>query len=187
MSSHWGAISGVALRLNKKDFENMVQTYLQKTYLPNATESDMDEFWDKIENSIGTIAEFPFLRSKYRTESMKKLPTLESCLQKTEPELRELFEHRILYRICCFDQYNTDVYEGGTFHPINNDPSFDVEDGDYFLYTIESTMPQDLLEHTTYSNTNDLIAEFKDTMEDYLPKTFNWNHNIGFFQAAIYG
>ena len=48
-------------------------------------------------------------------------------------------------------------------------------------------MPQDLLEHTTYSSTNDLIAEFKDAMEDYLPKTFNWNHNIGFFQTAIYG
>lgn len=187
MSSHWGAVSGVALRLNNKDFNNMVETYLQKTYLPDATESDMEEFWDKIENDIGTISEFPFLRSKYRTESMKKLPTLDSCFQKTESELKDLFEHRILYRICCFDQYNTDIHEGGTFHPINNDTSFDVEDGDYFLYTIESTMPQDLLEHTTYSSTNDLIAEFKDAMEDYLPKTFNWNHNIGFFQTAIYG
>lgn len=125
MSSHWGAVSGVALRLNNKDFNNMVETYLQKTYLPDATESDMEEFWDKIENDIGTISEFPFLRSKYRTESMKKLPTLDSCFQKTESELKDLFEHRILYRICCFDQYNTDIHEGGTFHPINNDPSFD--------------------------------------------------------------
>lgn len=87
MSSYWGAVSGIALRLNKKDFENMVQTYLQKTYLPDATESDIDEFWDKIENDIGTIAEFPFLRSKYRTESMEKLPTLESCFTTTEPEV----------------------------------------------------------------------------------------------------
>ena len=52
MSSHWGAVSGVALRLNNKDFNNMVETYLQKTYLPDATESDMEEFWDKIEMTL---------------------------------------------------------------------------------------------------------------------------------------
>lgn len=186
MSSYWGAVSGIALRLNKKDFENMVQTYLQKTYLPDATESDIDEFWDKIENDIGTIAEFPFLRSKYRTESMEKLPTLESCFTTTEPELKELFDYLVPYRICCFDQYNTDVYEGGVFHPLDDSPSYDVEDGDYFLYCIKPALPQDLLEHTSYSSTTDLIAEFKDSMEDYLPKDFKWNHNVGFFQAAIY-
>lgn len=33
---------------------------------------------------------------------------------------------------------------------------------------------------------DEIIDEFKEKLEDYLPKDFNWEAHIGFIQYAIY-
>ena len=63
---------------------------------------------------------------------------------------------------------------------------FELYEGYYgIFFTDKSTLPQKIFKGT-YHSMDEIIDEFKEKLEDYLPKDFNWKAHIGFIQYAIY-
>lgn len=54
-----------------------------------------------------------------------------------------------------------------------------------FFFTDKSTLLQEIFKGS-YHSMDEIIDEFKEKLEDYLPKDFNWEAHIGFIQYAIY-
>lgn len=184
MSSYWSAISGTVLLLSSTETDDFLQSYLSKTYTPDATFDDVKNMLERI--SEQGYDESYLLKSKSRKEAIKTLPTLDSTFNLDLETIR-----KVKGSIFTIDEYDEDEYSGGMFYPIsklnNKEQTYtNVENNSVLIYSSKSTNPLNILSNKSYKSLDELIQDYKDTVGDYLPDDFDWDSHIGFFQCAVY-
>lgn len=168
MSSNWYAESGTALILDEEETIEFC-----KKYLKEICERDMVKVPDAY-TAVEELGEQALIRSKYKHE------------QADSSSIEEVDEKH--FRISMYE----DEMSGGIFYPFEcdercgEDDCFELYEGYYgIFFTDKSTLPQKIFKGT-YHSMDEIIDEFKEKLEDYLPKDFNWKAHIGFIQYAIY-
>lgn len=200
MSSYWGTVSGIALHLDKKEGDAFLEQYLKETYKPDTTAEDVKELMTVL-NEIDE--EFIFVSSKNRKETMAAIPELQTFMNDMEnydvttlsiiEEKQLKLPYPATFAITCYSE--DDMYSGGFFTKFTKHYSEEfkqeiydtvsIDDG-YLIYSARSALPQAILNGESYRSTDEIIAEYKGYMEDYLPKNFDWASHIGFFECALY-
>ena len=166
MSSNWYAESGTALILDEKETIEFCKKYLKEICGRNML---------KVPDAYTAVEELDtrtLIRSKYK---------------KADPSSIEENDEKH-FQISLYE----DEMSGGIFYPFECDERCGEDDcfelyGDYYgiFFTDKSTLPQEIFKGT-YSSMDEIIDEFKEKLEDYLPEDFNWKTHIGFIQYAIY-
>lgn len=166
MSSNWYAESGTALILDEKETIEFCKKYLKEICGRNML---------KVPDAYTAVEELDtrtLIRSKYK---------------KADPSSIEENDEKH-FQISLYE----DDMSGGIFYPFECDERCGEDDcfelyGDYYgiFFTDKSTLPQEIFKGT-YSSMDEIIDEFKEKLEDYLPEDFNWKTHIGFIQYAIY-
>lgn len=166
MSSNWYAESGTALILDEKETIEFC-----KKYLKEICGRDMLKVPDAY-TAVEELDTRTLIRSKYK---------------KADPSSIEENDEKH-FQISLYE----DEMSGGIFYPFECDERCGEDDcfelyGDYYgiFFTDKSTLPQEIFKGT-YSSMDEIIDEFKEKLEDYLPEDFNWKTHIGFIQYAIY-
>ena len=125
--------------------------------------------------AVEELGEQALIRSKYKHEQADS-SSIEEVDEKTFSRFR------------CMKMRSS----GGVLHPFEcdercgEDDCFELYEGYYgIFFTDKSTLPQKIFKGT-YHSMDEIIDEFKEKLEDYLPKDFNWKAHIGFIQYAIY-
>ena len=168
MSSNWYAESGTALILDEKETIEFCKKYLKEICGRNMVK--VPDAYTAVEE----LGEQALIRSKYKHE------------QVDSSSIEEVDEKH--FRISMYK----DEMSGGIFYPFEcdercgEDDCFELYEGYYgIFFTDKSTLPQKIFKGT-YHSMDEIIDEFKEKLEDYLPKDFNWKAHIGFIQYAIY-
>ena len=120
-------------------------------------------------------------------EELDEQALIRSKCKKADPSSIEENDEKH-FRISMYE----DEMSGGIFYPFEcdercgEDDCFELYEGYYgIFFTDKSTLPQKIFKGT-YHSMDEIIDEFKEKLEDYLPKDFNWKAHIGFIQYAIY-
>lgn len=168
MSSNWYAESGTALILDEKETIEFCKKYLKEICGRNMVK--VPDAYTAVEE----LGEQALIRSKYKHE------------QVDSSSIEEVDEKH--FRISMYE----DEMSGGIFYPFECDERCGEDDcfelyGDYYgiFFTDKSTLLQEIFKGS-YHSMDEIIDEFKEKLEDYLPKDFNWEAHIGFIQYAIY-
>lgn len=166
MSSNWYAESGTALILDEKETIEFCKKYLKEICGRNMVKV-LDAYTAVEELDTRTL-----IRSKYK---------------KADPSSIDENDEKH-FQISLYE----DEMSGGIFYPFECDERCGEDDcfelyGDYYgiFFTDKSTLPQEIFKGT-YHSMDEIIDEFKEKLEDYLPEDFNWKAHIGFIQYAIY-
>lgn len=175
MSSNWYAESGTALILNEKETIEFC-----KKYLKEICGRDMVKVPDAY-TAFDELKTHALIRSKYKDKQVDLYPIKEN--DENYFEISTLTFSGLLYE---------DEMSGGLFYPFECDERCGEDNcfelyGDYYgiFFTDKSTLPQEIFKGT-YHSMDEIIGEFKEKLEDYLPEDFNWKTHIGFIQYAIY-
>ena len=167
MSSNWYAESGTALILDEKETIEFCKKYLKEICGRNML---------KVPDAYTAV------------EELDTRTLIRSMYKKADPSSIEENDEKH-FQISLYE----DDMSGGIFYPFECDERCGEDDcfelyGDYYgiFFTDKSTLPQEIFKGT-YSSMDEIIDEFKEKLEDYLPEDFNWKTHIGFIQYAIYG
>ena len=88
-----------------------------------------------------------------------------------------------VFGVSTFESENTD---GGILCAFDGTEMEEDElDGGFYIVTNYLTTPIALLKDHTYTSMDDVIAEFKSFMSDYLPDDFDWLHHTGTLYYSI--
>lgn len=183
MSAYWTAAHGTGLALTEMEFRAFIEMYLEKT---GQTEIYIEQFIDSI-----MYDEEPLIRSKY----------LGIINNSTKPE-------HVFYIKCAM----TDTCDGTCLIPyfikkegnlVKNIPGTYEEnkfvknpdyvildelrfDNAYIIFSDKELNSADTFQEKPYPDYDTLVQEFKDKLETYLPKDFDWNGHIGIVDYAEY-
>lgn len=167
MSSYWAAYYGVALVLKEKEFCDFLEKYAEKH---NLEREDLDE---KIEDD--GVREYPFVKSANS----------------------EVFEITDILTDSCDGMYLIPFYNKGKKNTYFTDQEKKEVNKDYCalslrdknLYAVFSDkdmMSVESFEKKRYDSYEELVQEFKDKLQNYLPDDFEWDIHIGNFSYAAY-
>lgn len=181
--SHWNALSGTVLVINKKEVTEFLRKYVSVNFKAGKEpdEQDMKKLNDMFDKN--GYNEMPFFYSTCREQMILSFPTLESCVKADFRNMEDMEKYIFTSML-----YDEDECSGGTLYKFSdkNGKYASVDSGDLLFFTDKSTRPQDILTGKSYKSTEEIVEEFQDKMAAYLPEDFDWDSHIGFFQCATY-
>lgn len=174
MSSYWSAHYGTALVLREDEFQHFLKTY---TELRNPEETFTQEYADQLFEDC-PIQEYDFIRSHIEKEPQG----LTDCFNIT-PVLESETDGPWFMP---FVRYNGDwnLVDGIKYTTLESDTTRGIN-----LYVVFADFSMDnplRWINNPYPTYESLVNEFKQKLERYLPKDFNWNSHIGRFAYAAY-
>lgn len=170
MSQYWAGCHGIAMVLNQKEFDNFLTTYCEKQ---NMNKEEMDEQID-----YDGLSEIRFIASN---PSAAKFDITEINVDRCDGMIlypMMLSDHTINKTI--YDQ-NGKIEQPIMFKELRSENCYaifadkDITSGTIFLGP-----------KYRYDTYEELLTEFKNKMERYLPDDFDWNGHIGDFSYAAY-